>query len=302
MSTPSEPQHRSVEALTNPPRPHRAKIAIQLWWGILLTPLGLGLLACYGLWRAPHASESELIGFSLALLVTLLFPRLRSRLLRRRAHVNVWIQRGHPLRRWLQGGSLYLVFQMLLAIPVSLILLVELQHLSGSLWRDFIVLGAFCGGARLLIHARLSRVLKRQAASVIAREWTVYLFLLIASLVMLNHTLYANRPNFDNRTLSEALLFTAQTSPAERGGAIRELMFLSTLKETAFWWSVIKLPIALKGLPEVVIWLSRSMLVLIYALYQLSVLFALSQFVAGMLDLIDRDFYTFIRGSRPSKE
>ena len=301
MSTSFEPQHRSVEALTDTPD-HHGRMSVQLWWGILLTPLGLGLLASYGLWRAPHAGESELIGFSLALLVTLLFPRLRSRLLRRRAHVNVWIRRGHPLRSWLQGGSLYLVFQLLLAIPVSLILLVELQHVSGSLWRDLIILGGVCGGARLLIHARLRSVLNRQAASVLAREWAVYLFLGIAALIMLNHTLYASRPNFDDRTLSEALLFTAQVSPVERGGAIRELMFLSALKETAFWWSVIKLPIALKGLPEVVIWLSRSILVLIYALYQLSVLFALSQFVAGMLEFIDREFYTFVRGSRPSKE
>ena len=273
-----------------------------LWLGVLLTPISLALLGGYGIWRAPQASELELIGVNLLILLALLFPRLRSRLLRRRALVNVWMHRGHPLRQWLQGGSLYLIIQLLIVVPISLLLLIELRHLSSEIWRDLIILGAVCSGVRVLIYNRLHSVLRDQAASVVAREWTVYLFLLGAALIMLNHTLYASRPNFDQRSLSEALLFTAQNFPSQRGGFLSELMFLSALKETSFWWSVINLPIALKGLPEGIIWFARSILVCVYALYQLSILFALSQYIAGSLDIVDRAFYGFLRGSNTTED
>ena len=268
-----------------------------LWWGVLSAPLSLALIGGYGVWRIPQAGELELIGVNLLLLVTILFPRLRSRLLRRRAWVNVWIRQGHQLRDLLQGGALYLSIQMLIVAPVSLLLLIELRHISVALWRDFIILGAVCGVARAFIHWRFHRFLTRQAASVISREWATYLFLFGAAVVMLNHSLYTSRPDFDDRSLSEALLFTAQAFPDDRGGILSEFMFLSALKETGFWWTVIKLPMALKGLPDGIIWLSRSILILAYSLYQLSVLFALSQYVAGALDIIDKEFFAFFRGS-----
>ena len=57
---------------------------------------------------------------------------------------------------------------------------------------------------------------------------------------------------------------------------------------------------SLKGLPASFTWLASQSLMGLYSLYQLSVLFALSQYFAGLLELVDPQCYRFLRGS-PAK-
>ena len=270
-----------------------------LWLGVIVTPVLTFALGAYGLWRAPKATELELICVNLILLLFILFPRLRSKLLRRRTWVNSWLKSGHWLRGLLQGGAVYLAVQLMVAVPAALLLLIELQHITYSTWCSLALWGAFCALARIALFNRFSLALHHNAASVLAREWATTLFMLGAGISVCISTLYAERPDLSTYSLTEALRISSALSTQGGEGLFGDLIFLSALKEDAFWWLITRLPKELSGLPSELILLAQSFLFALYTIYQISVIFVLSQWFAGVLEIVDRDFFSFLTGVHP---
>lgn len=277
-------------------------LSSSLWLGAITAPVSLALLGFYGQWRVTRASEFELIFINLLFLLLILFPRLRSKLLRRRTWVNSWIRSGHWLRDLLQGGAIYLAIQLVISVPAALILLLELQHIPPSVWLILSCWGFLCSLIRIIAFPRLSKILHKEAASVLAREWATTLFIMGAGAAMLWGVLYMERPDFSQQSLEDALLFTARNVNRGGEGAFADLLFLSALKESGFWWGVVRLPEALSHFPDPLVFLVRTLMICLYSLYQLSVIFALSQLFAGTLEITDREFLTFLRGSSLKRE
>ena len=263
---------------------------------LIFPPLGIVLIASYSLFRLDRAYEFELIGVNLLFILFMLFPRLRSRLLRRRTLVNSWLKEGHWLRKLLQGGSIYLIFQLIFVIPVAFIFLIELHLITIQSWFFFIPLAALVGLAHFLLHRSFQTLLQPMAASVVSRELASYLFMLGAGLIFLYQALYTDRPDLSDRSLHEALLYTQQAQKHTSEGLISDLIFMFTLKENAFWWTIVKIPQLLSAFPQAMIWLAKTGLVIIYTLYQLSVVYAFGQYFAGVLEFTDPQFYLFMKG------
>ena len=275
---------------------------LSLWFGVFTAPASLALIASYSLWRAPRATELELIFVNLTLLLVILFPRLRSRLLRRRSWVGAWMREGHWLRSLLRGGALYMSVQLIIAIPASLLLLVELQNLTLEMWTYLLALGALCALIRVALFRQLSSPLRVEAASVITREWATWCFFIGAATLTLWYTLYTPQPDLASLSLQDALLLSTEQQPEPSGdGVLNEVMWVTAVKESVFWWTILNAPRLLVDLPELVRWAAQVTLIGVYALYHLSALFALSQYVAGSLECVDRHFYRFLRGTPPGE-
>lgn len=268
---------------------------------IIFPPLSVVLLATYALFRLDRALEVELIGVNLLFILFMLFPRLRSRLLRRRTLVNSWLKDGHWLRKLLQGGSIYLIFQLIFVIPVAFIFLIELHLITAKSWTLFIPLATLVGLSHFLLHRSFKTLLKPMAASVVSRELASYLFMIGAGLIFLYQALYTDRPDLSDRSLHEALLYTQEAQKHNSEGLISDLIFMFTLKESAFWWTIVKVPQLLSAFPQAMIWLAKTGLIIIYTLYQLSVVYAFGQYFAGVLEFTDPQFYLFMKG-RPRSD
>ena len=145
--------------------------------GLVIAPLSMSLLSIYSLARLNQSSELELITINLCFILLILFPRIRSKLLRRRTFVNAWMKEGHWLQELLQGGALYMVLQLIISLPVAFVLLIELQHIRLNSWYFLIPLSLVAASTQLIINQQLSGVLKSFAASVLAREWSTYIFM-----------------------------------------------------------------------------------------------------------------------------
>ena len=271
-----------------------------MWSSLIFAPLFVSLLAMYSVLRIERATEFELIIVNLLFVLFILFPRLRSQLIRRRTLVNSWLRGNHWLRSLLQGGSIYMGVQLILVVPIAFVLLIELPLITINGWIILIPLAFISALFRAGLYRLLCSPLKPNAASVLSREWATYLFSLGSALILLYQALYADRPDLSDRSLQDALLFTSNNLGTEPDGIIGDLMFIRLLKETTFWWSITKLPTLLHGLPVAIIWLSKTGLVLVYSLYQLSVIYAFGQWFAGVLECTDVQFYHFIKGSHPT--
>ena len=269
-------------------------------FSVITTPLVISALAIYSLTSLSAASELELISVNLLFILLILFPRLRSKLLRRRTFVNAWVREEHWSRSLLQGGAIYLIPQLLITLPNAFLLLVELQHITLRSWYILIPLSFVVSLVNLGLRRQLSGPLKTSAASVIAREWSTYLFAVLSALILGYQALYTARPDLSDRSLQEALLYVSETTPQIAVGFFGDLMYLSALKETSFWWAITALPQQLSGLPAAVVWLCQYGLAGVYIIYQISVVYALSQVFSGTLELADPQFYAFMRGE--SKE
>ena len=265
-------------------------------FSMITAPLVVSILALYSLTRLLNSSEFELIVVNLCFILLILFPRLRSKLVRRRTFVNAWIKEGHWTRELLQGGSLYLIIQLLISIPAAFLLLIELQHITVNSWYVLIPLSFVVSLGNLLLRRQLSGLLKPFAAGVIAREWSTYIFAGLSAFVLGYQALYATRPDLSDRSLQEALLYISESSPQITAGFFSDLIFLSALKETTFWWAITAIPHQLTSLPEAVIWLCQLALSTVYILYQISVVYALSLMIAGALEIADPSFYAFMKG------
>ncbi len=268
--------------------------------GLVIAPLSMSLLSIYSLARLNQSSELELITINLCFILLILFPRIRSKLLRRRTFVNAWMKEGHWLQELLQGGALYMVLQLIISLPVAFVLLIELQHIRLNSWYFLIPLSLVAASTQLIINQQLSGVLKSFAASVLAREWSTYIFMGGSALILGYQALYTVRPDLSDRSLQDAMQFINETTPNLSSGFLGDLMFLSSLKETAFWWTIIKTPELLSSLPSTIVGLCQAGLAGIYTLYQISIVYALGQLFAGILELSDSTFYAFIEG-RQSK-
>ncbi len=263
---------------------------------IIFPPLSILVLAAYSLFRLEQASQFELICVNLILIVFMLLPRLRSRLLRRRTLVNSWLKEGHWLRNLLQGGSIYLIFQLIFVVPVAFIFLIELHLITEHSWFIFMPLATLAGLLHFFMHTSFQNLLKPMAASVLSREFTSYIFMLGAGLIFLYQALYTDRPDLSDRSLHEALLYTQQAQKHTSEGLVSDLIFMFTLKESAFWWTIVNIPQLLSAFPPAMVWLAKTGLVFIYTLYQLSVVYAFGQYFAGVLEFTDSQFYIFMRG------
>lgn len=269
-----------------------------MWSSLLFAPLFILLLAIYAQLRLESASEIELVLVNLSFIVFILFPRLRSRLLRRRTFVNAWLQEEHWLSRLLQGGSIYMSIQLIFVVPVAFILLIELHLITYTCWIMFTLLAGISALLRSLVHRYLSALLQPTASSVLAREWATYFFSAGCAVILFYQALYTERLNLSDRALQDALLYTSQNISIGSEGLIGDLIFMRSLKETTFWWSITKLPELLDGLPSTIIWLSKTGLIFIYSFYQLSVVYAFSLWFAGSLECTDPSFYHFLKGER----
>ena len=191
--------------------------------------------------------------------------------------------------------------QLLIAIPASLLLLVELQNVTLDTWGYLLILGAFCGLIRVYMFRTLSKPMHVDAASVIAREWAAWIFFGGSALFMLWYTLYMPQSDFEATSLQDAILSATRDQPEPSGGVLGDVMWVTALKEVVFWWTILNIPTLLSDLPILVQWAAQLSLILVYALYHLSALFALSQYVAGALEVVDRHFYRFLQGSSPEE-
>ena len=276
-----------------------------MWLNLIIAPIWTSTLAAYSIVRLPTAPEAELIGVNLLFLLFMLFPILRSKLLRRRTFVNAWFKENHWLRELLQGGAIYLFFQVLLILPFAFLFLLELQHISIDSWLLLVPLSFVSALCQKAFYVQLSKSLKPIAASVLSREWATYCFMFGCILIFAQQILYTPHPDLSDRSLQEALLFAEEQSHHKQNGFIGDLIFFSTLKDTAFWWLLMKIPTVLTELPQVLTWLLQLSLSSVYFLYQLSIAYAFSRCFAGALEFADREFYQFISGSasrQPSQE
>ena len=129
---------------------------IKVLISVITTPLIVSVLAIYSTIRLREASELELILVNLLFVLMILFPRLRSKLLRRRTYVNGWVRESHWAHGLLQGGSFYLIIQLCLSLPMAFILLVELQHITIQSWYALIPISLLSSIVNLSLRAKLS--------------------------------------------------------------------------------------------------------------------------------------------------
>ena len=273
-----------------------------MWSSLLFAPLFVLLLAVYAQLRLISASEVELVLVNLTFVLFILFPRLRSRLLRRRTFVNAWLKQDHWLSRLLQGGAIYMSIQLMCVLPIAFILLVELHLITVTCWMMFIQLAFLSAILRSLLQRRLTTLLQPTAAHVLSREWATYFFAAGCAMILIYQALYTERPDLSDRALQGALSFTEEKMSSHAQGFFGDLMFMRSIKETTFWWSITKLPELLEGLSPTILWLSKSVLIFIYSFYQLSVVYAFSLWFAGVLECTDPSFYRFVKGSQSRLE
>jgi hypothetical protein len=252
--------------------------------------------------RITYASELELAGLSLLCSILMMFPKLRSGLLRRRLVVNTWMRDDHPLRALLQGGSIYASIKLLLVFPLATLIIAELQIIHRLEWLCLIGTATLASLLRLWIYRVLKRGFYLTPSWILAREWSTSIFLGLSILILLPLSLYLPRPDLTGLSLQQALTQSYPTTTETSLGLFGMIQGLSSVKEVSFWWTLLNLPELLKGAPS---WLiSASMLGIggLYALYSISVVYAFSRFTAGLLELGDPSFYRFMRSHKANRQ
>ena len=245
--------------------------------------------------RVTQAGELELVVLNVLCAILVMLPRLRSGLIRRRLFINTWMKRGTKIQSLLQGGSFYASVKLLIAIPLSLLMISELQHIHHKQWYVLIGSMAIASLCRVMFSRGLKSFLMDMPASVIAREWATGVFLLCAILALIPITLYLPQPNFHGIPLRDALL---QLPQQESVGIFGILQQISAFKEISFWWLIMNIDTLLSGIPAWGILLAQWSLKCIYVAYSISVVYAFARLGAGLIELGDPLFYRFI-GRKP---
>jgi len=252
--------------------------------------------------RITYATEIELAGLSLLCSILMMFPKLRSGLLRRRLLVNTWMRDDHPLRSFLQGGSIYASIKLLIVFPLATLIIAELQIIHRLEWLCLIGTATLASLLRLWIHRGLKRAFYLTPSWILAREWSTSIFLGLSILILLPLSLYLPRPDLTGLSLQQALAQTYPTTTESALGLFGMVQGLSSVKEVSFWWILLNLPTLLEGAPSWIISASMFGIGGLYALYSISVVYAFSWLLAGLLELGDPSFYRFMRSRTSTRQ
>ena len=266
----------------------------------------LGALCCFILLRSllylsstlPQWNEISLIGLTLLLGLIILAPQVRSGLIRRRLFLTQWLRDDHQLFHWLKGGAFYVGRHFVISFFWATLILVELQHFH--LVEHWILLGGF-GSAfvlQMVLFKILQKWLQKAPASVFAREWTVLCIRWGLVLVLIPTLFYLPKPDLNGLSFQEVLTFSLPKSDQVAYGLFGFLQLFSQVKENTFWWFILNYE-QLITLPPLLLNLFHWILIGLYCLYSLSVIYAMSRLISGLIELTDPYFYRFIR-SKPS--
>lgn len=216
--------------------PERARTAVPSTGGILLR-LILAWTWLLG-WHLLHR-QADCLGLLVATLTPALLITLSMAehgLLRRRAFLQVYLDQAGLLYRLLRGGFLLVTWQLVKALLLTAVLLVEAVAWGLPLW---IILGL-----DLLLVAGLYRWMARRLGSqvrpvfvtMLTRDYLLKLNAGLLFVTILIGSFYLPQPDYRDLTLSEAVQF--RTEQAQGGcPAFSAVARLTAAKDAAAWWA-----------------------------------------------------------------
>ena len=264
---------------------------------------GVGLVSLGGLLylssTLPQWNEVPLIALTLILGLIILAPQVRSGLIRRRLFLQQWLREEGRLFHWLKGGVLYVSRHFIMSFFWATLILIELQHLH--LIEQWIFLGGFgiSIGVNVLLFKKFKHILKDAPASVYAREWTMVGLRWSLTLILIPAILYFPRPNLIGLSFQETVFFSLPQDDQIAHGLFGFLQIFSQIKENAFWWFVLNHE-QIVQFPPLILSVFHWILMGMYCVYSMSVIYAMSRLMSGLLELTDPYFYHFIRSRSSS--
>jgi hypothetical protein len=244
--------------------------------------------------QSSNWSELYLIGLTLLLGLIILAPQVRSGLIRRRLFLHQWLHNQSLWFDWLRGGIFYVGRHFLISFLWALLILVELQHLHYIEHWIFLSSFGIAIGLQLFLFKKFKSILKEAPASMYAREWTMILIRWGLILILIPAILYLPRPDLSGVSFQEAITFSLPKSDQVAYGLFGFLTLFSKIKEDLFWWFILNYE-QLVDLPPLALEICWVLLVGLYYVYSLSVMYAISRLISGLLELTDPYFYRFIR-------
>ena len=259
---------------------------------LLLAPVGLYMIA-HTSKMMNQAPEWVLIIINLLVAFLLLFPQLRSQLIRRRLLVNTWFRQDSTILHLIQGGVLYGSLRFLLVLPLAMLLVAELQHISLIQWYIIIIITLFISGGKILVERKLNRLVYKHPASILSREWMVWTFIILTIPCWCYLVLHTSKANLQGLSL-EQVITQMEVSGIEEG-LFNSLQMLSVFKENLFWWLFLNLKTLLSNFPDWLFTISHYTLLIVYLIYSVSIVYLLSRLIGGLLELSDPCFYVFFK-------
>lgn len=248
--------------------------------------------------RARQASELELTICTMVFTFFMMLPMLRSKLVRRRLWVNVWMREKALLTGILQGGVIFATFTFCLTAPWATLLLAELSQITDE---QAMILSLLAGLTTLLrtgLQTWFSSVFDEVPSSLFSREWSARIYLILGIFCLIPTILYQDRIDLNGRSLQDALLLSGITERGSFGifGLIREL---AALKEVSFWWLIDNIDRLLTKTNPVLIQIVRYGLGALYTLYAISIVYCFTRLVSALHELTDPIARRFFWGQKP---
>lgn len=206
------------------------------------------------------------------------------------------------LTELLQGGALYAMVTFLLCLPWATLITAELVNISAL---QALILGlgtALMVWLKAWLEGRLNAIFSAAPSSLLSREWSVTLGVMLCALALIPAALYQPRPDLHGVSLQEAFVMTLGEANNSSAGLFGFLQTLVELKEVSFWWALQNLDLLLADLPPRLITWARLGLGGLYTLYSLSVVYAFSRLQAALIELTDPYARSFLIGSAPPQE
>jgi hypothetical protein len=156
--------------------------------------------------------------------------------LRRRAFLQVYLEPTGMLYRLLRGGVWMLTWQIIKALFLTVILLVEAVSWERALW---IVLGLdllLVTGLYRWLTRRLEKQVQSDFVAMLTRDYLIKLNAGLLFVVILIGSFYLPQPDYRGLTLPEAVEY--QTAQSGVGcAAFSALTRLAAAKDAAAWWA-----------------------------------------------------------------
>ena len=216
--------------------------------------------------------------------------------------MNTWMRQQSTLTKLLQGGALYAMVTFLLCLPWATLITAELVNISAL---QALILGlgtALMVWLKAWLEGRLNAIFSVAPSSLLSREWSVTLGVILCTLALIPAALYQPRPDLHGVSLQDAFVMTLGETNNSSAGLFGFLQTLVELKEVSFWWALQNLDLLLADLPPRLITWARLGLGGLYTLYSLSVVYAFSRLQAALIELTDPHARSFLIGGTPSQE